>query len=149
MPPGSVPDRDIREDILPIDYVSQAIAHLSLQPASVGQAFHLIHTQRLHTQQLLTVLHSLGYALGQVPYPQWQAELLQTVGQNPDHPLYPLVPFFADAPQDTTAISKSELQFDAQNTAAGLAGTAIAPPAIDERLLTTYCTYLHRHGFLN
>lgn len=66
---GSVPDRDIREDILPIDYVSQAIAHLSLQPASVGQAFHLIHTQRLHTQQLLTVLHSLGYALGQVPYP--------------------------------------------------------------------------------
>lgn len=143
---GSVPDKDIMEDIVPIDYVSKAIVHLSRQPKSLGKAFHLVHPQLLHSQMLINVIRAFGYSLRQVSYDEWRTELMKTVGRSPDHPLYPLIPFFTDP---ATAATRPTLQFDCQNTQEGLAGTAIACPPIDEQLLRTYCSYLIQNNFVN
>jgi thioester reductase-like protein len=40
---GSAPDIDIRDNIVPVDYVSKAIVHLSQQEESLGKTFHLVH----------------------------------------------------------------------------------------------------------
>lgn len=143
---GSVPDQDIQEDIVPIDYVSKAIVHLSRQQQSLGKAFHLVHPQVLHSQMLIDVIRSLGCSLGQVSYSEWQTALIQTVGQAPDHPLYPLIPFFTA--QATAGTSRS-LRFVCQNTQEGLAGTDITCPPIDTQLLRTYCSYLIQNNFVN
>ncbi|MTJ48116.1 non-ribosomal peptide synthetase [Dolichospermum sp. UHCC 0259] len=146
---GTVPNRDIQEDIMPVDYVSKAIVYLSTQEKSLDKAFHLFNNQVVHTDNLLRVIHSSGYQVKQVPYQDWRSQLINTVGDLPEHPLYPLVPFFSAK----TSYGKSEqsgtLQFDSQNVITGLADSSIICPDIDDKLLATYISYLANQGFIN
>ncbi|MBW4611891.1 MAG: amino acid adenylation domain-containing protein [Desmonostoc vinosum HA7617-LM4] len=145
---GSAPDQDITEDIIPVDYISKAIAHLSRQKTSPGKAFHLVNSQLLHSDILLKVIHSFGYSVPQIPYEQWQTKLMKIASLNPQHPLYPLIPFFPPRePTEQTSTSQT-LSFDCQNTLNGLAKTSITCPPIDEKLLNTYLSYLNKNSFL-
>ncbi|MBE9190295.1 amino acid adenylation domain-containing protein [Gloeocapsopsis crepidinum LEGE 06123] len=144
---GSVPNVDIMEDILPVDYVSQAIIHLSKHQRDKDKNFHLVNSQLLHTDMLLKVINSLGYQIQQISYNPWYNKLIDTAGSSPEHPLYPLVPFFS-ARESETSSQPIALEFDCKNTMAGLADTSIVCPAIDEKLLTTYISYMMRTGFL-
>jgi amino acid adenylation domain-containing protein/thioester reductase-like protein len=147
---GSVPDRDIEEDIMPVDYVSQAIIHLSKQEKSLGQAFNLVNNQLLHTNTLLQVIQSFGYQMQQISYADWQLKLINIAGTSPEHPLYPLVPFFSeDISQQEKPVKSGGLEFDCQNAIAGLSNSQIICPDIDEKLLSTYISYLGKQGFLD
>ncbi|OKH20890.1 non-ribosomal peptide synthetase [Hydrococcus rivularis NIES-593] len=152
---GIAPEGDIMEDIMPVDYVSRAIAHLSRQTTSLGKAFHLVNPQLLHSDMLIDAIHSLGYPLQQVSYDRWREKLIEIATHSPEHPLYPLVPFFpARESQEKPSGSVetryiASLQFDCHNTLTGLAGTEIACPAIDKQLLATYLAHLAQGGFLN
>lgn len=144
---GSVPDVDIMEDILPIDYVSQAIIYLSKQQKYKNKNFHLVNSQFLHTDMLLKVINSLGYQIQQVSYNEWYKKIIDTVGSSPEHHLYPLMPFFS-ARESGTNSEPVALQFDCKNTMTGLADTSIVCPAIDENLLNIYISYMMCTGFL-
>jgi thioester reductase-like protein len=136
------------EDIMPVDYTSRAIAYLSRQQASLGKAFHLVNPHILHSKILLNVIHSFGYPLQQISYDQWRAKLMNIASSSPEHPLYPLVPFFSARKSQEKTSNSAILKFDCQNTLDGLAGTSIVCPAIDEQLLSTYVSYLIKSGFL-
>lgn len=146
---GSVPDRDIQEDIMPVDYVSQAIIHLSKQQKYSGQAFHLVNDQLLHTNTLLQVIQSFGYQTQQLSYEDWQLKLINIAGASPEHPLYPLVPFFSEEDSDKQPVKKGSLKIDCQNAIAELSNSQIICPCIDEKLLFTYISYLAKQGFLD
>ncbi len=145
---GSVPDRDIQEDIIPVDYVSQAIIHLSKQEESLGKAFHLVNNQLLHTQTLLEVIQSFGYQIQQLSYEDWRSKLINIAGASPEHPLYPLVPFFSGDTSDKQAVKTGRIEFDCQNAIAALSNSQIICPNIDEQLISTYISYLKHHNFL-
>ncbi|QFS50801.1 non-ribosomal peptide synthetase [Nostoc sphaeroides] len=146
---GSVPDRDIQEDIMPVDYVSQAIIHLSKQQKYSGQAFHLVNNQLLHTNTLLQVIQSFGYQTQQLSYEDWQLKLINIAGASPEHPLYPLVPFFSEEDSDKQPVKTGSLKIDCQNAIAELSNSQIICPDIDEKLLFTYISYLAKQGFLD
>jgi amino acid adenylation domain-containing protein/thioester reductase-like protein len=147
---GSVPDRDIQEDIMPVDYVSQAIIHLSKQQKALGKAFHLVNNQLLHTNTLLEVIQSFGYPIQQLSYENWRSQLINISGASPEHPLYPLVPFFSeDTSQQKKPVKSGSLKIDCQNAIAGLSNSQIICPDINEKLLSTYISYLGKQGFLN
>ena len=146
---GSVPDRDIQEDIMPVDYVSQAIIHLSKQEEFLGKAFHLVNTQLLHTNTLLQVIQSFGYQIQQLSYEDWRLKLINIAGASSEHPLYPLVPFFSEDTSNKQAVKSGILKFDCQNAIAGLSNSQIICPDIDEKLLSTYISYLAKQGFLD
>ncbi|MFP4414641.1 thioester reductase domain-containing protein, partial [Coleofasciculus sp.] len=139
---GSVPDEDIRENIVPVDYVSRAIVHLSRQKESIGKAFHLVNSQILHSSQLIDQIRSLGYPLEQLSYDQWRTKLLNSIQCSVEHPLYPLVSFFPARDAEAETQNSEFLQFDGQNTLAGLAGTSITCPPVDHQLIKTYLAYL-------
>jgi amino acid adenylation domain-containing protein/thioester reductase-like protein len=153
---GSAPDEDIREDIVPVDYVSRAIVHLSKHQESLGKAFHLVNPCLLHSSMLINVTRSFGYPLREISYNQWRAELIKVAGHSPEHALYPLIPFFSARHSNHASKTKSlekrskppVIQFDCQNTLNGLAGTSIICPSVDEQLLSTYFSYLIQNGFL-
>ncbi|OQW91230.1 MAG: hypothetical protein BWK78_05190 [Thiotrichaceae bacterium IS1] len=63
-------------NIAPVDYVSQAIIHLSQQPSSLGQRFHLASPYVLPVNQVFNHLVSLGYSLRLVSYEEWRATLI-------------------------------------------------------------------------
>lgn len=146
---GSVPDIDIKENIVPVDYVSKAIVHLSKQEESLGKTFHLVHPQTLHSNTLIDYIRSLGYSIEQNSYEQWREKLLNVTQTSLEHPLYSLVPFFpARQPQEEDSNS-GLLQFDNQNVINGLVGTSITCPPLDNQLLSVYFSYLIKQGFLD
>lgn len=146
---GSIPNRDIQEDIMPVDYISKAIVYLSQQEKSLEQVFHLINSQLLHTDALLKVIRACGYQIQQVSYQDWQSKLIDVVGDLPEHPLYPLVPFFSSKTNQNQSSKLCTLQFDCRNVISGLAGSSINCPDIDENLLKTYISYLAKNGFID
>jgi thioester reductase-like protein len=144
---GSAPDVDVLMNVAPIDYVSQAIAHLSLQPDSPGKVFHLTNPQLVNWRNMVRWLRSFGYPLKSVSYEQWREALLNLAESSLENALSPVVPLFSERESESTT-GLTTLQFDCHNTLASLAGTSIACPAIDAALLQTYCSYLAQRNLL-
>lgn len=147
---GSVSDRDIQLDLSPVDYVSQAIVHLSRQKESLGKTFHLVNPQPLPLSEMVNYMRSLGYPIERVSDNQWRSQLLNTVN-SPDNALYPLLSIYSeeDSDRDSQDRDSSIQQFDCQNTLTGLAGASIVCPPVDTKLLDTYFSYLIQTGFLS
>ena len=150
---SSIPDVDLKQDIIPVDYATKAIVHLSKQQNSWGKAFHLTHREPVSTNLFFEKLRSLGYQIQQIPYKQWQAQLHDIAHNSPEHALYPLVSLLTksnnSSTQSQTAASNSAvLKLDCQNTLDGLKNTSIICPEIDEELLNNYFSYLIENGFL-
>ena len=145
----SVPYLDLTLDIVPIDYVSQAIVHLSKQAESLEKAFHLVNPQPMPFSQLVDWIDAQGYRLRQIPYDQW----LENTKHNRESILYPLLPFL------TQKVSEKQLalqevytrrpEFDCQNTLDGLAGTDIICPPVDTHLLDIYFSFFKNSGFID
>ncbi|WP_333377629.1 amino acid adenylation domain-containing protein [Microcoleus sp. B4-D4] len=137
---GKTPDLDMMVDMTPVDYVSQAIVHLSKQKELVGKAFHLVNPHPIVWNQLCDSIRSLGCSLERIPYKQWHFELLKSVENSPENALHPLVSLFSNETVILQTITS--LYFDSQNAIDGLVGSCISCPPIDERLLNTYLSYL-------
>ncbi|MEM8722528.1 MAG: thioester reductase domain-containing protein [Cyanobacteria bacterium P01_G01_bin.39] len=147
---GSIPNAEMIQDVIPVDYVARAIIHLSQQQNSWGKAFHITHPQPVSTNVFFDKLRSLGYPIQQIPYEQWHQKVLDIAQNNPEHGLYPLVPLLSGAKSNTSK-SESEpatVKFDCQNTLEGLKDTSITCPLIDDQLLDIYFSYLIEHGFI-
>ncbi|MFG6100259.1 thioester reductase domain-containing protein [Leptothoe sp. ISB3NOV94-8A] len=127
---------------VPVDYVAQAIAQLSLQP--MGSTFHLLHPQSIPTENLFQWLSSFGYTLKKIPLDQWVAILKLC----PENSLYP---YMVDFREDLLNLQKAGIDFsriNTQNTAIGLANSGLSYPLLDETLLKTYVTHWRQNDFL-
>jgi surfactin family lipopeptide synthetase C len=142
---GAIPQGDVLDSLMPVDYVSRAIVTLSLQSESVGKAFHLASRDRLNFNILTNLIHDFGYELKEVDREQWEAKLTDISENQPEHSLYPLISLLSSTEDVANA---PPLQFDCQNTLQALANTKISCPAMNEKLLRTYLSYLHNNGFL-
>ena len=146
---GSIPDAEMIQNIIPVDYASQAIVHLSKQQSSWGKAFHLVHPHPVSSKLFFEKLRSLGYPIQKIPYEQWHAQLLNIAQNSPEHALYPLVSLLTKNNNSQAPTSDSVvLKFDCQNTLDGLKNTSITCPEIDDQLLNNYFSYLINNGFL-
>jgi amino acid adenylation domain-containing protein/thioester reductase-like protein len=146
---GSVPNHETMVNLTPVDYASQAIVYLSQQQASLGKVFHLINPQPLPWGEVVNSIISFGYSLKRLDYTQWRSQLLREVERSPENALYPLIGTLTDSESQNTSVEDSpNQQIDMQNTLSGLAETTIICPPLDQRLLSTYFSYLIRSGFL-
>lgn len=50
---GSVPERDAMVNLIPVDFVSKAIVHLSRQEESIGKTFHLVNPNPSHWSEVI------------------------------------------------------------------------------------------------
>ncbi len=165
---GYAPAVETQVDMTPVDYISQAIVHLSQDSSTWGQAFHLCNPRSISWCSLVQQIQALGYPLRLVSYEQWQHTLteqwqshLKTLDDTAqDHPLYPLMILFADASTDDAmnsataatvaqSLDADDRQFDCQKTCTELMDSAITCPEIDPPLLQRYLTYFSRSGFFN
>lgn len=143
---GSIPNGEFIEGLLPVDYVSKAIIHLSQQQQSLGKAFHLLNPQLLDLKMLFNSIRLIGYPLQQISHNQWYSELVKIAENYPEHPLYPLIPFFITSNQTQNL---RVLKFDCENTLNELAKSSIYCPEINEKLLNTYISYLINSNFIH
>ncbi|MEM9174224.1 MAG: thioester reductase domain-containing protein [Myxococcota bacterium] len=137
---GLAPDGETSLDILPVDFVAEAIAALSKDPASQGQTFHLLHPEPVSSEILFEVCREAGHPIERVPYATWFEHLTEIAQHDEDHPLYPLVGLFSSragqrAPAESGPL---ELPFETANLHEGLARAGLAIPPLDHALFHTY-----------
>lgn len=154
---GSVPNQDVQLNLSPCDYVSQAIVHLSRQRASFGKAFHLRNQKPLNLSEMIQYMRSLGYPIERISRDKWRSQLVNNPNAS-ENALYPLISIFSagephvkasHADSDRQISPPTSPQYDCQNTLAGLAGSSIICPPVDQQLLDVYFSYLIQIGFLH
>lgn len=149
---GSVPDLDLMIDMTPVDFVSQALAHLAASKESLGKVFHLVNPQPASLHQLADWLQKLGYQLRRVPYGSWRAEIQQLGGSELEKAFHALIPQSdsrsGGGPDEAAPPNRRMPRFDCQNTLAALAETSIRCPGVNSALLNTYLMHFVRNGLL-
>ncbi|MBE9069079.1 amino acid adenylation domain-containing protein [Leptolyngbya cf. ectocarpi LEGE 11479] len=139
----AAPDLDWMIDMTPVDYVSQAIVHLSLQSKSLNQAFHLVNPNPYPLYKLVQAVNQLGYPISQVSYERWLNAFHNC--QNALSPLAKIVTeILPGQPLTRLEVWLAGTQmFDCQNTLRGLSRTQVECPKVDDHLLVKY---LHHIG---
>ena len=146
---GAVPDVEQNIEMTPVDYMSQAIIHLSERATTPGTVFHLFNSRPITISELATSIRSFGYALRRISYDEWRETLQRLTQEMPEHALAPLLLFFPEKPSsesvDNTAL---HTLFATTNTQEGLAEMARAYPSSHEQLIHTYLSYFVQCGLL-
>ncbi|MCI0726484.1 MAG: amino acid adenylation domain-containing protein [Chloroflexi bacterium] len=144
---GMIPDVNPYLEMIPVDYVSQAVVHLSRQEESLGKVFHLTNPNSFSLSEIAEWFRSVGCPLQRVPYSEWRANLVSS-GENALLPFLSLFP--RPDPEEQMALGDilaGNRRFDYQNTLNGLAGTSIICPPVDANLLRTYFSNLIRSRY--
>lgn len=136
-------------DMTPVNYISDAIVHLSMQKGSLGQTFHLANPQRVQLARVAEWMRQFGYPLRSVPFDAWVAELLTRPGTTREDVVSSLVPLFSlTIARGGGNVLKALPAFDCTNTEAGLRDSAIRCASIDDRALKNYFAHFIGRGFI-
>lgn len=138
----SAPDLDWMIDMTPVDYVSRAIVHLSLQANSLNRAFHLVNPNPYPLYDLVQSLNHLDRSVDQVSYKQWLDQL-----HNSQNALSPLTKIITEVlpGQPLTRLEvwlAGTQMFDCKNVLNGLQDSSLRCPSIDDKLLEKYLDQL-------
>ncbi len=146
---GMAPEGEMLLDILPVDYVSKIMVYLSLQPTSIGKAFHLIHPQPVSSNLLFEACHAVGYPIQRVSYETWFQKLMDIAQGDCTHALYPLVSLFSSRQGVSDSSDPTVLPFDTQQTSTALQNAPFERPSLDLPLFQTYLNNMIATGTLS
>ncbi len=139
-----IPELDIKINFVPVDYISQAIIHLSQQ--SSGKSFHLLNNDSISWQQLFNNINTLGYSVDKISSDEWLVELKKHANQEPKDKLYSMLLLMMKL---SAFFSNNKPRFkDFHNTSNGLVDSSIVCPPLDTELLSTYFAYFQKIGYI-
>jgi len=141
---ASVPDVEIMGGIVPVDFVSDAILHLSRQPESFGKTFHLSSRKQSNFVEIFEMISEMGMPIKQVPFEQWKMDYYDLVKRFPDEAFHAFLPLINQVGEHRLSLPRLDLT----NTLTGLEGSSIICPSVDEKLVETYVKYFVKSGLL-
>jgi thioester reductase-like protein len=141
---GSAPDLDVILDIVPVDYVTNAVIYISSQPDAFGKIYHLSAAEQTNYKDLLNHIKDQGYPLQTVSYDQWKHDLFELAEGNPGQGWNVYLPLIADVDAQVLNMPR----FGQENTKTGLKGTSIQSAPLDPELLSAYFRYFIESGRL-
>ncbi len=146
---GSVPDVDIKVDLTPVDYVANAIVHISRKEECLGGAYNLLNDQPLHLSMMAEWLKSADIGVEVVTLPEWRSALAELATSVPAEVLGLLSEVLAEegATDDEFIPPAFLLKFRCDTTDAALQGSEIACHPVDDALLEAYRANLDKVGF--
>ncbi len=139
---GYAPDDTAFVDVEPIDYVSRALVHLSLSPASAGKTYHLVNPHHVRWLDLVQMMRTVGYDVQAEPFAAWRERLRRASRAGDKNPLLPLLPMFDARPLF------SGRRYGCSNALLGLQGTDIGCRPMDVHLFGLYVRHLVNSGVL-
>lgn len=137
---GVAPDSDSYVDVVPVDYVSRALVHISLSDSAGGQNFHLVNPVATRWSDIVDGLRALGYPIRTVSLADWRTAIRSDPG--PENPMRVFLPML-----DERALFSGR-RYRQDRTAAALAGSGIECPPLDTGLLAVYVDHLVTAGEL-
>ena len=139
------PTADTTLNLIPVDFVSQAIVHLAQQPQSNGQIFHLCNPDILSWQTLWHKIRDTGYPVEEVSYKEWAAAIKVQAREQRGKKLYSILRHLLRSP---IYMFSAKPRFDASQTQTTLAQAGIHCPVIDKPLLNTYLSSFQASGYI-
>jgi amino acid adenylation domain-containing protein/thioester reductase-like protein len=149
---GLAPGIALPLDFVPADVCAAAIRHISLG-AGTG-TYHLASPRPALLGDLIARLRAHGFGVEEVPFEAWVSELLRHAAHHPSHPMTPFLPLFVDR-DPGSGLTVAEMYLDhvfprygRTRTERALAGSGIAVPPADGRLLDQAIGHLVATGYL-
>lgn len=127
----------------PVDYISKAIAHLSLQKESFGKAFHLVNNNIKTLPELVSIINEFGYDLAIVSFAEWKKKIEKWA--NKGNALTSFETVFTSEHMNRLELS---LNYDTQNVLHGLQGTGIVCPPVSQELVFKYLRSFIAQGYI-
>src|SRR5262249_38251212 len=122
---GLAPELDTPMDLTPVDYLSQAIVHLSRSKEAAGQTYHLRNPVAAEPRVVFERMREAGLPVREVPLAEWLAALDEAVQRAPDNSLAALMPLLnKEVGADASGFAESE--HDCSRALAGLEGSFIS-----------------------
>ncbi|MBN2502334.1 MAG: thioester reductase domain-containing protein, partial [Anaerolineales bacterium] len=139
---GAVPDVEIVMGVVPVNFVSDAILHISAQPESFGKAYNLTSVNQISFSVLLEMFTALGYEIDRLSFAAWKDKIYQLALDNPEagyHAFYQLIEHIGAGSLEQVRMPRMDLT----NTLKGIEGTGIGEPQLDLELITKYIQYMN------
>ncbi|WP_428836488.1 type I polyketide synthase [Streptomyces cheonanensis] len=128
--------------LMPVDYTSAAILHLSRRAENSARTFHVCGHTGLPLEDMIAELRDAGHPLAEHDLDTWRA----LVAADPDNALLPLLDAF-----DVMAAAPDAFYppIDDSETAAGLAGSGISCPPADRELFRKHVAFFTGAGYFD
>ncbi|MFJ1639049.1 amino acid adenylation domain-containing protein [Streptomyces sp. NPDC088256] len=140
---GSAPPaRQLRTDLLPVDFVSRAMVLLSRQEDH--PTYHLFHPEGADFAVVHEAIRKAGYPLEVVPDDEWFAALERAAESGAANALAAVVPLFQEG-----ALELGENTYVNEATARSLRRLGMEFPAIDVAAVTRMIEYFRQTGELD
>jgi len=147
---GAAPEVEAELDLVPVDYVSDAIAHaIACGGGAADHAsdvYHLNNPQPVPVQALAAALADSGYRLRSLPYPAWRTEMLSRGDRRRQAMLDAVAPLLGPAAAEGAGWMARIPHCGNHLTQRALDG--LTCPPVDAPLLRRYVAYLQRAGSL-
>jgi hypothetical protein len=130
-------------NIVPVDFVSAAIIHLSRKHENFGKVYHLDNLEPIHFSKLADWLTSQGLHARTVSFDDWRAELFREVAHMPADGWEPYLPLLEEVEEKQVFMP----EFDLSNTLTGLKDSDINCHPVNDQLFSTYLKYFIPRGF--
>ena len=144
---GRVPQWNVSLDLMPVDYLADAIVALSLagavQPGH-SRTYHIINPEPISYEQAFEHLRSVGYDLTPTSYPEWREHVLSVGRSDPTSAFFAFWPYYAaltdERRQALEAHMGQGIPFDDRLAKHDLAGGELNCPGLASSWLRTRST---------
>jgi amino acid adenylation domain-containing protein/thioester reductase-like protein len=148
---GVMPDFDRVVDHVPVDYLANAIVHISLRDGAIDRFYHHFNPRPVDAYTVYDWIAAYGYKFKILPYKEAQK---LSVHISPSHPMYRVLPLMMmelgapRAPIDSAFLHETDYPRECRNTLAMLEGSGIVCPPMCEKHIHDAIRYLIRLGWL-
>ncbi|WP_255293766.1 non-ribosomal peptide synthetase [Bacillus wiedmannii] len=140
---GIIPDKKIKFNWMPVDYVGKTIIYLSTLSNSLNKNYNLSSPFDFNVQELGEMLRELGYPVKELPFEEWKKEMI-CLGEQSSEMEIPKEIF--EEIQDYN--SKKVLVYDLENVTEDLKNTNLECPVINKNIVEKYISYFKDCGSL-
>jgi thioester reductase-like protein len=147
---NAAPDIDVNLPLTPVDYVSNAIVHISRQTNAIGKCFNLTNKNITDFKTICKFTKNAGYNIEILPYEEWTKKL--TTCSFEENALSILSRLFTDKRKDgeglTERYGNRQARIDTTNTDTLLEGSNIKCLVIDEKIFHNYLELFAKMGYI-
>jgi len=146
----AMPEMDISLPLTPVDYVSEAIARISLMDGAVGKQFNIINKHLTNTGEIGRYIRKAGFNYTILPYEAWRRKLAETPPSK--NALSILSRLFTDDRGEGETLleryGKLQARLDAGNADSLLKGSGVVCPPLDKKYFYKYLKMFMKAGFI-
>lgn len=135
------PKMAYKEEMTPVDYICNAIRHISAQEDLIGHQYHVLNNQLYSYEELFRQLKQLGYTSQIVDFQEWKDTLEHQAIVTKEAGLRALMTMFPATDGEATSFKNCRLKQALKNT-------SIFCPQVCKNLFKKYVDYYVSIGFI-